>query len=190
MPPIVEGRRPVIARGMIHGRFQPFHSGHLAYLRAAADRSEELFVGITDPDRRAARPEPADPRRHLPESNPFTYTERLMMIAAAAGEAGIAVRIIPFPITEPALWPDYVPAEVVHFIRLFSPWGDTKAGRLRAAGFRVEVLDASEGKVVSGAQVRDAVRTGGPWRALVPPAVARFIDDLPEGHALAPRPAA
>ena len=89
---------------MIHGRFQPFHAGHLAYLPAAAERSDELFVGITDPDRRAARPEPADPLRHLPESNPFTYTERLMMIAAAAGEAGIAVRIVPFPITEPESW--------------------------------------------------------------------------------------
>lgn len=176
--------------GMVHGRFQPFHHGHLAYLRGAAARSDELYVGITDPDRRATRPEPADPLRHLPASNPFTYTERLLMIDAAAEEAGIAVRIIPFPITEPDLWPDYVPDGVVHYIRLFSPWGDTKTTRLRAAGHRVEVLPAPEGKVVSGAQVRDAVRAGdATWRTLVPPAVARFIDDLPEGHALTARPA-
>ena len=180
----------MIPRGMVHGRFQPFHHGHLAYLRGAAERSAELYVGITDPDRRATRPEPADPLRHLPASNPFTYTERLEMIEAAAAEAGIVVRIIPFPITEPDLWPDYVPDGVVHFIRLFSPWGDTKTTRLRAAGHRVEVLPAPEGKAVSGAAVRDAVRAGdAAWRAMVPPAVARFIDDLPEGHALHPRPA-
>ena len=35
---------------MIHGRFQPFHNGHLEYLRGAAARSDEVFVGITNPD--------------------------------------------------------------------------------------------------------------------------------------------
>ena len=90
---------------------------------------------------------------------------------------------------DPDLWDDYVPAGTVHFIRLFSPWGDVKVDRLRARGFRVEVLPAPEGKLVSGADVRDALRAGGPWRDLVPPAVARVIDDLPVGHALAPRTA-
>lgn len=179
----------MIARGMVHGRFQPFHAGHLAYLRGAAARCDDLLVGITDPDRRSRRPEPSDPLRHLPESNPFTYTERMAMVAAAAGEAGVPVRIVPFPITDPDLWDDYVPAGTVHFIRLFSPWGDVKVDRLRARGFRVEVLPAPEGKVVSGADVRDALRAGGPWRDLVPPAVARVIEDLPVEHALAPRTA-
>ncbi|MGZ4357283.1 MAG: adenylyltransferase/cytidyltransferase family protein, partial [Gaiellaceae bacterium] len=35
---------------MIHGRFQPLHNGHLEYLRGAAAQSEEVFVGITNPD--------------------------------------------------------------------------------------------------------------------------------------------
>ena len=42
---------------MIHGRFQPFHNGHLDYLRGALARCDELFVGITNPDPRHARPE-------------------------------------------------------------------------------------------------------------------------------------
>jgi cytidyltransferase-like protein len=176
---------------MIHGRFQPPHNGHLAYLEAAAERCGELFVGITNPDRRAMRPEADDPRRHLPESNPLTYTERLLMIAAAAEEAGIrGIRIVPFPITEPDLWDDYVPRDAVHFLRLLSPWGNAKLDRLRAGGYRTQVLEAPEGKTVSGEQVRAAIRGGGDWRRLVPPAVAAFIDALPADHALAPRPAA
>lgn len=186
-PPTHRGR---IARGMIHGRFQPPHLGHLAYLRAAAERCDELFVGITNPDRRAMRPEPADPARHLPESNPFTYTERLLMISAAAAEAGVAVRVIPFPITEPELWDDYLPAGAVQFVRVLSAWGGAKHDRLAGRGLPVQVLDAPGGKTVSGAQVRAAIRGGGDWRPLVPPAVARFIHDLPADHALAPRPAA
>ena len=176
---------------MIHGRFQPLHNGHLAYLEAAAERCAGLFVGITNPDRRTTRPEADDPTRHLPESNPLTYTERLLMIGAAAEEAGVrGIRIIPFPITEPDLWDDYVPRDVVHFLRLFSPWGNSKLDRLRARGYRTEVLEAPEGKVVSGEQVRAAIRNGGDWRRLVAPAVARFIDELPADHALAPRPPA
>ena len=65
---------------MIHGRFQPFHNGHLEYLRGAAARSDEVFVGITNPDPRASSQRPSDPLRHLPESNPFTYVERLLMV--------------------------------------------------------------------------------------------------------------
>ena len=112
------------------------------------------------------------------------------MIAGAAEEAGLpGVRIIPFPVTEPDLWDDYVPRDAVHFLRLFSPWGNSKLERLRARGYRTEVLEAPEGKVVSGEQVRAAIREGGDWRRLVPPAVAGFIDELPADHALAPRPA-
>ena len=30
---------PAARTGMVHGRFQPFHNGHLAYLRGAAAHS-------------------------------------------------------------------------------------------------------------------------------------------------------
>ena len=69
---------------MIHGRFQPFHNGHLEYLRGAAARSDEVFVGITNPDPARVLPEPSDPARHLPESNPWSYVERMLMVKAAA----------------------------------------------------------------------------------------------------------
>lgn len=180
--------RAVIARGMIHGRFQPPHLGHLEYLTAVAERCGELWIGVTNPDRREMVPEADDPARHLPESNPLSYPERMVMLSAAAGEAGVrGVRIVPFPISRPELWPDYVPPDAVHFVRLFSPWGRAKLARLGAHGHRVEVLDAPDGKTVSGEAVRAAIRGGGEWRSMVPPAVADLIEGLPEGHALAPR---
>jgi cytidyltransferase-like protein len=163
---------------MIHGRFQPFHLGHLEYLKGAAARSEELFVGITNPDRERIKPEAADPRRHLPESNPYTYVERLLMVKAAAGDAGIEaerVHVIPFPVNEPELWPAYVPERVVQYIRLFSDWGGTKVDRLRAAGYEVVVLDEGAEKEISGADVREALRTGGDWETMVPPGVAALL---------------
>ena len=74
--------------GMAHGRFQPFHRGHLEYVLAALARSEHLIVGITNPDPWQTRAEAADAQRHTPEANPFTFFERQRMIRAALHEAG------------------------------------------------------------------------------------------------------
>ena len=168
-------------RGMIHGRFQPFHNGHLAYLEGAAACADEVFVGITNPDPERIKPEAADPLRHLPESNPYTYVERLLMVEAAAADAGLEparVHVIPFPVNEPELWHAYVPEGAVQFIRLFSSWGGTKLDRLRAAGYEVVVLDEGADKEVSGVEVREALRTGDDWERLVPPGVARVLKRL------------
>jgi len=166
---------------MIHGRFQPFHLGHLQYLRGAAERSDEVFVGITNPDPARVRPEPSDPARHLPESNPWSYAERMLMVKAAALDLGLDlahVHPIPFPVNEPELWSAYVPAGVTQYIRLFSDWGGTKLDRLRGAGYEVVVLDEGAEKEISGADVREALRSRGDWQALVPPGVARVISSL------------
>jgi cytidyltransferase-like protein len=168
-------------RGMIHGRFQPFHNGHLEYLRGAAARSDELWIGITNPDPARVKPEPSDPLRHLPESNPYSYAERLLMAKAAAADAGLEasrVHVIPFPVNEPELWPAYVPADVTQYLRLFSDWGGTKLERLRAAGYEVVVLDEGAEKQISGADVRNAMREGGDWEPLVPPSVQRLLRDF------------
>jgi cytidyltransferase-like protein len=166
---------------MIHGRFQPVHLGHQEYLRSAAELSDEVFVGITNPDPARIKPESADPLRHLPESNPWSYAERLLMVKAAAVDLGLElarVHVIPFPVNEPELWPAYVPDGVTQYIRLFSEWGGTKLDRFRAAGYDVVVLDEGVEKEVSGADVRAALREGGDWESLVPPSVARVIRSL------------
>jgi nicotinamide-nucleotide adenylyltransferase len=166
---------------MIHGRFQPFHNGHLDYLRGAAERSDEIWIGITNPDPARIRPEASDPLRHLPESNPYSYAERLLMVKAAAADLGLepaGVHVIPFPVNEPELWPAYVPPGVTQYLRLFSTWGGTKLDRLREAGYEVVVLDEGAVKTLSGADVRAALRDGGDWASLVPTGVARILRGL------------
>jgi cytidyltransferase-like protein len=167
-----------VTLGMIHGRFQPFHNGHLEYLLGAAARSEMVFVGITNPDPSRIKEEPSDPLRHLPESNPFSYVERLLMVQAVADDEGIRTHVIPFPVNEPELWDAYVPRGVTQYLRLFSDWGGTKLDRMREAGYEVEILDQGAEKQLSGADVRAAMREGTDWESLVPPAVARVIKSL------------
>ena len=168
-------------RGMIHGRFQPFHRGHLEYMRGASERCDELWIGITNPDPARIKPEESDPVRHLPESNPFTYAERLLMVKAAAGDLGIDpahLHVIPFPVNEPELWAAYVPPGTTQYLRLFSAWGGKKQERLVGAGYEVVILDEGVEKELSGADVREAIRTGSDWESLVPPGVARVIREL------------
>lgn len=164
--------------GMIHGRFQPFHNGHLEYLRGAAAQSDVVFVGITNPDPARIKEESSDPLRHLPESNPFTYVERLLMVSEVAHDEGIRAHVIPFPVNEPELWAAYVPAGVTQYLRLFSEWGGTKLERMRAAGYDVVILDEGSAKEISGLEVREALRSGDDWEALVPPGVARVLNSL------------
>jgi hypothetical protein len=67
---------------------------------------------------------------------------------------------------------------VTQFLRLFSEWGGTKLERMRESGYEVVVLDEGAEKELSGADVREALRSGGDWESLVPPGVARVIRSL------------
>ena len=163
---------------MVHGRFQPFHKGHMEYLEEAAARSQRLIVGITNPDPSRMKAEPEDEQRHLPGSNPFSYLDRYRMVRAAAREAGLDlgdVDIVPFPINHRALWGYYVPAGVTQYIRIFSPWGEKKRDLLAGAGYEVVDLAVGKKKLHSGERVRQALRRGTGWKTMVPPGVARVI---------------
>ena len=121
---------------------------------------------------------PSDPLRHLPESNPFSYVERLLMVSEVAQDEGIRAHVIPFPVNEPELWPAYVPRGVTQYLRLFSAWGGTKLERMKEAGYDVVILDEGSEKEISGVEVREALRSGGDWESLVPLGVARVIKSL------------
>lgn len=164
--------------GCVHGRFQPFHNGHLEYMLRAKERCERLIIGITAPDPTAVRKEAENPRRHEPVSNPFTYFERLLMIRDALFDEGLkphSFALVPFPIHELGLVGHYVPEGAVHFVRAYSRWEEEKVRRLRSGGFRVEVFDRGEEKKISGAEVRRLIREGLSWEHLVPLDTAKIV---------------
>ncbi|MEZ4502814.1 MAG: adenylyltransferase/cytidyltransferase family protein [Dehalococcoidia bacterium] len=174
--------------GMIHGRFQPFHLGHREYLHLALDRSEELIVGITNPDPWQIAEEAASSHRHREDANPFTFFERLRMVRAVLLDDGIPlerVYIIPFPVNLPERWDSYVPDGAVHFVRVFSEWEQTKVDRLREHGYRAEILTPGIEKEIEATEVRRRLAAGGDWRALVPPGTARVIEVIEAQRAAA-----
>lgn len=174
-PPVHEARKEW---GCVHGRFQPFHNGHLEYVLRAKSRRRRLVVGITSPDSTWIQTEASSPHRHEPDSNPFTYLERALMIRDTLLTEGFSPEefvIVPFPIQALELCRYYTPSEAVHFVRVYSDWEREKVRRLRTQGLTVEVLDPGKRKEVSGAEVRRLMRSGLPWTHLVPPDAARVI---------------
>jgi nicotinamide mononucleotide adenylyltransferase len=163
--------------GTIHGRFQPFHLEHLRYFRLAWERSDQVIVGITNPDPSTILADELSEHRHLPEENPFTFFERLTMIQETLGAEGYPrerVSIVPMPIHHPDRWRYYFPIDAAMFVVAYSCWERQKAERLHRAGFKVIVVDNLR-KGISGQQVRSLMRSNGNWERLVPPAVARFL---------------
>ncbi len=156
--------------GCVHGRFQPFHAGHLEYVLRARQRCERLIIGITAADSTAVRKEDASPHRHEPASNPFTHFERLQLIQDTLLAEGLSPRdfaIVPFRIQDPGLIGHYVPEGTTHFVRVYSRWEEEKVRRLRDEGFPVEILDPGEEKKISGTEVRRLMCEGLPWAHLV-----------------------
>lgn len=171
--------------GMIHGRFQPFHLGHLEYMNAALERCETLVIGITNPDPSSIREEELAQHRHTDEANPFTFFQRLMMIRETLLDEGVdlgRIVFVPFPINFPERWFSYLPPGVVQFIRIFSPWEAAKASRFQESGLQVEVLYPGASKKMEATEIRWLMEQGGEWRALVPPGVARVIERIRAGE--------
>lgn len=164
--------------GVIHGRFQPLHVGHLEYLLAGMARCDLLVVGITNPDPGATVHEPSDPARGEAAANPCTFYERLVMVEAALSESGIArerFRIVPFPHGRPELLVHYAPRDAVYFLTIYDAWGETKLQRFAHLGLRTDVLWRREAKAISGTELRMRIARGEPWAHLVPPGVAAAI---------------
>lgn len=169
--------------GMVHGRFQPFHNDHLDYVLKAFSRCQHLIIGITNADPWEIQQEQTSEHRHLNESNPFTFFQRMSMIRAALIDEGIEsdrFSFVPFPIHFPERWPHYLPdpQKVTLYIRVYSDWEQTKVDRFRDHGWTVEVLDPGTPKGIAATEVRERLASGGAWEELVPKAVAQIIRDL------------
>jgi len=177
----------MIETGVIHGRFQVLHNDHMKYLMAGKDRCHHLVVGITNPDPTLTRPDPADPDRSDPLSNPLTYFERYIILHEAFHEAGVnsgEFSIVPLPINFPELYGHYVPLHATFFLTIYDAWGRRKAEIFRELGLKTEVLweRPPEHKGLSAAEVRLLMAQGKPWESLVPPSTVLLLKqwNIPE----------
>jgi nicotinamide-nucleotide adenylyltransferase len=156
-------------RGLLVGRFQPFHLGHLEFVRhaRAARPSETLLLGIGSSEESYTR------------ENPFTAAERAEMIDRAVAEAQLTnVSTVPLPdINRHALWVAHVREIVPPFDRVYTNNPLTRL-LFEAADIPVESAPIFQRESLEGARIRAAIVEDLPWRAMVPPAVARYLDEI------------
>lgn len=166
--------------GVIHGRFQMLHHGHMEYLLEGKKRCEYLLVGITNPDAGKTAYRDANPHRSQAAENPLTYYERFQMIKGALLEAGVpreGFDIIPFPINVPEQILQYAPREATYYMTLYDAWSAEKKRVLEDLGCRVSVMweRTNEEKFTSGSEVRSLIAAGKEWKSLVPDFVYRYV---------------
>ena len=159
----------------VSGRFQPVHDDHVRLFRAALADGDRLVVAVTNPDPGTRRPEPTSEHRHRPDANPFTYFERVELLAAAlagglGAERAAQVRVVPFDLARPEHWAHYVPLTAVQYVGVYGPWEQEKAERLSAGGYRVVQVPGDAATRRTSTAIRAAVRAGHDWEHLVPPA--------------------
>lgn len=175
--------------GCVTGRFQPVHAQHLGLIELALLRCAHVVVAVTNPDTGARHAEPTSAHRHTDGANPFGYLERVWLLGAALRAAGVAERttVVPFDLTRPHLWPEYVPLRARQFVRVYSDWERDKADRLAAAGYPVTVLDGDAATRVQATDTRAALLAGRGWEHLVPQATVPVLRDLLEREPMAER---
>lgn len=152
--------------GLIIGRFQPFHLGHLGVVKRIVEErgSAKIAVGSAQ-------------YSDTPE-NPFTYEERERMIRAAlAGEVPeSAYRIYRVPdIHNYPRWAKHVVGIVGGFSAVYTA-NPVNERLFREAGYDIVHHEMREG--VSGSAVRELIASGDDsWQEMVPEAVAQLIRD-------------
>lgn len=168
------------AYACVTGRFQPVHEQHLELVGMALARAGRVVVGVTNPDTGARRAEATSMHRHKSEANPFSFFERLTLLRAALRGKGWEERvmIVPFDLTRPACWPEYVPLDALQVVRIFGEWEREKARQLREAGYRVWEVSGDPTTKVHATHIRDVMTRGGDWTALVPAATVPLLRDM------------
>ena len=159
-----------MTNGLFIGRFQPFHKGHLATVKFALERVEQLVIVVGSAQ-----------KSHEPR-NPFTAGERIRMIKESLdidGETDVRrILIIPVPDTDVhALWThqvdmlvpkyDVVFANDLFTLMLFQEKG-IKA--LEAPLYRRDEMKATE--------IRKRMIAEEVWEDLVPIPVSKVIKEI------------
>jgi nicotinamide mononucleotide adenylyltransferase len=166
--------------GSAHGRFQPFHNEHLAYVLAAHGRCKFLWIGITKYDL-DTEVSPLGRDREKPENNPLTYFERTSIISEALQDNGISrgtFAFIPFPIEHPQKLKQFLSTSVVCFTTICESWNEEKIEVLKAEGYPVTVLWKHDKKVTGQAVREQLIRGEQGWKEMVPQATVRAMERL------------
>ena len=160
----------MLHRGLLVGRFQPFHLGHLAAVKSALKLVEQLVIVVGSADRSHEM------------RNPFTAGERIEMIRSsidADNEIEISrIFIIPVPDTNVhALWASQVNLLVPKYQIVFS--NDPLTSILfRERGIRVVRARLHTRRLLSATEIRSRIVKDDRWKTLVTTETLKVMEEV------------
>lgn len=160
-------------RGLLIGRMQPVHKGHINVIKDTLKEVDELIIGIGSSD-----------KSHT-NSNPFTGGERILMLTKALRESKIdpsRYYIIPLEdIACNSLWVGHVKMLTPPFSKVYS--GNSLVQQL----FEEEKINVIQPPLFnrteySGTEVRKRILNNENWEELVPSSVVSVINEINGVH--------
>ncbi len=154
-------------RGLIVGRFQPLHKGHLAAIREALSKCDDLIVVIGSAE-----------DSHT-ERNPFTAGERFqMLISSLTSKERSRIFIVPIrDLNRFSVWVSHIESHLPPFDVVFSN-SDLTRSLFAKAGYEVLQTKAYNPKDYSATEIRRRIASGEKWEHLVPDPVARMLEAI------------
>lgn len=154
-------------RGLVVGRFQPFHKGHLKVVQEALSECDDivLVIGSAEVSHTVA--------------NPLTASERYqMIISSLSHDEAARTHIVPVrDINRYSVWVNHIESYVPPFDVVFSNSPITRS-LFSQVGYEVRSTKAYSPNEYNGTEIRKRIAAGRKWRHLVPPPVARMVDEL------------
>lgn len=163
---------------LVHGRFQPFHNGHLWLVTEALSRAEYVIIGICTPEICTQEEAMQTGYPCTAEQNPFSHEDRVRMITQSLSDIGVSTdrySCIPFP-SDYAGVTERISTDTVFLLSIANEADTQKADYIRTLGFEVETTYIPSVRNESGSFIRASLQHGdGDWQSLVPKAVQSII---------------
>ena len=153
-------------KGLILGRFQPLHMGHLCIFETVIDNNEELVICVGSSNEKRT------------EKNPFTSLERIQMIKSVLSNYDCNYVIFEIPdINNNDLYVNHLENIVPPFDKVYT--GNKLVKELfERAGYPVIVPNLINREAWQGVSIRQAMKDGDDWEMDVPASVAKIISDI------------
>lgn len=159
--------------GLLIGRFQPFHLGHLAAVKFALSNVESLSIGI------------GSSNKSNEKRNPFTADERKEMILSSLDKTDLErVQIYYIPdVNDHAKWTHHVDSIVPSYDVVFSN-DDFTQDLYRKRQIKVVAVPLKQRENLSGTDIREKIASNQRWDDLVPEGTKKILLRINAGDRL------
>jgi nicotinamide-nucleotide adenylyltransferase len=153
--------------GLLIGRFQPFHLGHLEALQFALSKVDKLWLGL------------GSSNKPIGKSNPFSAEERKKMILSSINDSmknKITIYFIP-DVDNHVKWIEKIDTIVPKFNIVFSndPLTDHLYSKRTVQVISIPFLKRDQ---LSGTRIRDLIKSDQKWDELVPSGTKLILENL------------